>query len=88
MMRLNAAEPDRNKFNILEWMPRDLVAEEKKAAALKKKKAVNAEEGVQEGEMELHLEDDSEEKEEPVIDLAKIKQEKEEAERLEESKRQ
>lgn len=69
-MRLNAAEPNKNKFNILEYMPRDVIGEEKIALALKKKKAANIEEGshLVEGEMELHLEDDSEEKEEPIID--------------------
>ena len=79
-MRANACEPNLNKFNILSFMPRDIIGEEKKAAALKKKKAINAEDQ-NEGEIELHLEDDSEEKEEPIVDYIKLKLDKEEAER-------
>ena len=37
-MRMSASTPAKNRFNIQDYMPKDLMADAKKAAALKKKK--------------------------------------------------
>ena len=91
-LRVSAASPLKNRFNIRDYMPKDSLAEAKKLAAMKKKKRQG--DGVEAGEnaaseMELVLEDDSEEKDEPEQpDPEKIRKEEEEKERAAEAVRQ
>ena len=74
-------------------MPKDSLAEAKKLAAMKKKKRQDEGAGAENGEnaaseMELVLEDDSEEKDEPdQPDPDQIRREQEEAERAAEAVR-
>ena len=93
-LRVSAATPQKNRFNIRDYMPKDSLAEAKKLAAMKKKKRQGEGAGAENGEnaaseMELVLEDDSEEKDEPdQPDPDQIRREQEEAERAAEAVRQ
>lgn len=81
-MRVRAAEPHRNKFTIMNFLPKDESEE-------KPKKKAKTKSGAQKSvlrdisDQELQLSDDEEVQEEPVIDHEKLKQMALEAARLE-----
>ena len=72
-MRLQAAEPKRSKFNIMDFLPR--VPSEEKIKVVKGKKSAKKQVMRDMGESDIQLSDDDEVlKEEPPMDPEQIKE--------------